>query len=189
MNAADFYVVPGLKRLCEQWLVETLNTTNMVDRYDSLFLVCLFLEFHHTGSSWEIHTTQWAWGTLRRRCCWPTPRSLTWSQTGGRSCQPGLSLLLRCSVSLLGTLCEISVTFGDLFWKSDARVLWLFHYMYHFLSLYTVLPDPCPNKRKYWKLDLIVPKILTCLLVAIKELFVKVESLKWVPQERNCSFI
>jgi len=32
MNAADFYVVPGLKRLCEQWLVETLNTTNMVDR-------------------------------------------------------------------------------------------------------------------------------------------------------------
>ena len=44
MNAADFYVVPGLKRLCEQWLVETLNTTNMVDRYDSLFLRCLFLE-------------------------------------------------------------------------------------------------------------------------------------------------
>merc|ERR1711934_807179 len=32
MNAADFYVVPGLKRLCEQWLVETLNTTNMVNR-------------------------------------------------------------------------------------------------------------------------------------------------------------
>jgi len=32
MNAADYYVVPGLKRLCEQWLVETLNTTNMVDR-------------------------------------------------------------------------------------------------------------------------------------------------------------
>ena len=33
MNAADYYVVPGLKRLCEQWLVETLNTTNMVDRF------------------------------------------------------------------------------------------------------------------------------------------------------------
>ena len=35
MNAADYYVVPGLKRLCEQWLVETLNTTNMVDRFSS----------------------------------------------------------------------------------------------------------------------------------------------------------
>ena len=33
MNAADYYVVPGLKRLCERWLVETLNTTNMVDRF------------------------------------------------------------------------------------------------------------------------------------------------------------
>ena len=109
MNAADFYVVPGLKRLCEQWLVETLNTTNMVDRYDSLFPRCLFLEFHNTGLSWEIHTTQWTWGELRRRCCWPTPRSLTWSQTGGRSCPPGLSLPLRCSESLLGTLCEVSV--------------------------------------------------------------------------------
>ena len=49
MNAADFYVVPGLKRLCEQWLVETLNTTNMVDRFSKLLLVCLFLEFDHTG--------------------------------------------------------------------------------------------------------------------------------------------
>ena len=49
MNAADFYVVPGLKRLCEQWLVETLNTTNMVDRFSELFLVCLFLEFGHSG--------------------------------------------------------------------------------------------------------------------------------------------
>ena len=49
MNAADFYVVPGLKRLCEQWLVETLNTTNMVDRFSELFLVCLFLEFDHSG--------------------------------------------------------------------------------------------------------------------------------------------
>ena len=49
MNAADFYVVPGLKRLCEQWLVETLNTTNMVDRFSELLLVCLFLEFDHTG--------------------------------------------------------------------------------------------------------------------------------------------
>ena len=49
MNAADFYVVPGLKRLCEQWLVETLNTTNMVDRFSQLLLVCLFLEFDHTG--------------------------------------------------------------------------------------------------------------------------------------------
>ena len=49
MNAADFYVVPGPKRLCEQWLVETLNTTNMVDRFSELLLVCLFLEFDHTG--------------------------------------------------------------------------------------------------------------------------------------------
>ena len=49
MNAADFYVVPGLKRLCEQWLVETLNTTNMVDRFSELLLVFLFLEFDHTG--------------------------------------------------------------------------------------------------------------------------------------------
>ena len=49
MNAADFYVVPGLKRLCEQWLVETLNTSNMVDRFSELLLVCLFLEFDHTG--------------------------------------------------------------------------------------------------------------------------------------------
>ena len=39
MNAADFYVVPGLKRLCEQWLVETLNTTNMVDRFSELPLL------------------------------------------------------------------------------------------------------------------------------------------------------
>ena len=53
MNAADFYVVPGLKRLCEQWLVETLNTTNMVDRFSELPLVRLFFEFDHTGSSWE----------------------------------------------------------------------------------------------------------------------------------------
>ena len=42
MNAADFYVVPGLKRLCEQWLVETLNTTNMVDRFSRLSL-CTFV--------------------------------------------------------------------------------------------------------------------------------------------------
>ena len=42
MNAADFYVVPGLKRLCEQWLVETLNTTNMVDRFSKL-LPCTFV--------------------------------------------------------------------------------------------------------------------------------------------------
>ena len=32
MNAADFYVVPGLKRLCEDWLIFGLDTTNMVDR-------------------------------------------------------------------------------------------------------------------------------------------------------------
>ena len=56
MNAADFYVVPGLKRLCEQWLVETLNTTNMVDRFSELPLVRLFFEIDHTGSSWETLT-------------------------------------------------------------------------------------------------------------------------------------
>ena len=56
MNAADFYVVPGLKRLCEQWLVETLNTTNMVDRLSELCLVCLIFESDNTGSSWETLT-------------------------------------------------------------------------------------------------------------------------------------
>ena len=56
MNAADFYVVPDLKRLCEQWLVETLNTTNMVDRLSELCLVCLIFEFDNTGSSWETLT-------------------------------------------------------------------------------------------------------------------------------------
>ena len=40
MNTADFYVVPGLKRLCEQWLVESLNTTNLVDRFSELLLTC-----------------------------------------------------------------------------------------------------------------------------------------------------
>ena len=58
MNAADFYVVPGLKRLCEQWLVETLNPTNMVDRFSELPLVCKFFEFAHTGSSWETLTAR-----------------------------------------------------------------------------------------------------------------------------------
>ena len=42
MNAADFYVVPGLKRLCEQWLVETLKTTNMVDRFFLGFSLYVF---------------------------------------------------------------------------------------------------------------------------------------------------
>ena len=32
MNASDFYVVPGLKRRCEDWLIQSLDTTNMVDR-------------------------------------------------------------------------------------------------------------------------------------------------------------
>ena len=32
MAASDFYVVPGLKALCEEWLAHTVNTENMVDR-------------------------------------------------------------------------------------------------------------------------------------------------------------
>ena len=32
MNASDFYVVPGLKRQCEDWLIQSLDTANMVDR-------------------------------------------------------------------------------------------------------------------------------------------------------------
>ena len=35
MNASDFYVVPALKTLCEDWLLQSLDTQNMVDRWDS----------------------------------------------------------------------------------------------------------------------------------------------------------
>jgi hypothetical protein len=31
MHAADFYVVGGLKRRCEEWLLARLDTANMVD--------------------------------------------------------------------------------------------------------------------------------------------------------------
>ena len=35
MNASDFYVVPALKTLCEDWLLQSLDTQNMVDRWGS----------------------------------------------------------------------------------------------------------------------------------------------------------
>jgi len=32
MNASDFYVVPALKSQCEEWLIKSIDTNNMVDR-------------------------------------------------------------------------------------------------------------------------------------------------------------
>ena len=106
MNAADYYVVPGLKRLCEQWLVETLNTTNMVDRFSSQAMSLLWTYFP-VDSFWGTRSTRRSWGTLPRRCCWPTRRSSTPSLTGGTSSPLGLSWCWKFLESWPGAHCKL----------------------------------------------------------------------------------
>ena len=106
MNAADYYVVPGLKRLCEQWLVETLNTTNMVDRF-SFQAMSLLWTYFPVDSFWGTRSTRTSWGTLPRRCCWPTRRSSTPSLTGGTSSPLGLSWCLKFLENWPGARCKL----------------------------------------------------------------------------------
>ena len=84
MNASDFYVVPGLKRRCEDWLIQSLDTTNMVDRLIlggfPIYLhtyKCHMFDYPHFPSFQETPTLRTGYGGWPRRCWWRIPRS--WS--------------------------------------------------------------------------------------------------------------
>ena len=89
-----------------QWLVETLNTTNMVDRFSSQAMSLLWTYFP-VDSFWGTRSTRRSWGTLPRRCCWPTRRSSTPSLTGGTSSPLGLSWCWKFLASWPGARCKL----------------------------------------------------------------------------------
>ena len=56
---------------------------------------------------WGTRSTRPSWGTLPRRCCWPTRRSSTPSLTGGTSSPLGLSWCLKFLASWPGAHCKL----------------------------------------------------------------------------------
>ena len=138
MNAADFYVVPGLKRLCEQWLVETLNTTNMVDRFSELPLLLLLWIWPHRLILGDTYSAVNLRQTAKEMLL-ANSKKLDQIPDWRKKLSTRTELTLEVLGELASSLWSPCRYYGELFWKSDVKSFsWTSISLNVLLSLYIV---------------------------------------------------